>query len=623
MPSSGAVALCVRPIVPARLLPLLWSSARRLRAPGAALCLGCALLLAAGAALATASAQPPDPDAVLDPLAVSGIRIEGGSSADFARFRLLAAEGEMPRTDGLTIAGLLAPYQLDLALTRACGDGLCLDAEVYEQGLPTHAEDRWFVGVGLSSAPAPEAPPLHLVVVLDHSGSMAGDPLKLAQQALRAVVDRLRPGDRFSLVLVGAAASLRLSALPMPAGRAEAQAVIAAVESSGATPLSAGLSFGIAQAQMLQEGFAGPTRLLLLTDAQPELNERDAEGFLRLTRESARAGLGLTLVELGGYRSSPPFAEAVAGVRDANGYALPDRAAVAAVFDQPLTAWASATAHDLRLWCRPVRGWAITGVYATGAWQVESERDAQVRVQVPSVFQLSTRGQLFISLARTRTPDTASRAARPQRRGEPLLELQLQALYALEDRRISDRLVVEPTDMPASEGLRLAHALVDEWLVLTDAADAYHVRGQPRQAFRQLTALKRRIRDSALPALAAELELVEALSNKAALMSSHPGDVSEELAAAALSGDWRVERVDGHAPFNAGEIWSLYANTLERWDASGADSLLRSQPFRYDGRQFILPVSHWKFRSRYRGNQLRLHSVERNVRILLRRRVQP
>lgn len=43
--------------------------------------------------------------------------------------------------------------------------------------------------------------PLNLCLILDHSGSMGGRPLKTVKQAAQQLVDRLNPGDRLSVVV--------------------------------------------------------------------------------------------------------------------------------------------------------------------------------------------------------------------------------------------------------------------------------------------------------------------------------------------------------------------------------------------------------------------------------------
>ena len=44
-------------------------------------------------------------------------------------------------------------------------------------------------------------PSVNLAIVLDRSGSMSGDKLRVAKAAVQEAIDRLKPQDRFSVVV--------------------------------------------------------------------------------------------------------------------------------------------------------------------------------------------------------------------------------------------------------------------------------------------------------------------------------------------------------------------------------------------------------------------------------------
>ena len=73
--------------------------------------------------------------------------------------------------------------------------------------------------------------PLNLSLVLDRSGSMAGDKLRVARACARYLVRRLRPVDRFALVTYDDDVELRVPLAPVDPIRLEAAlAAIAALE---------------------------------------------------------------------------------------------------------------------------------------------------------------------------------------------------------------------------------------------------------------------------------------------------------------------------------------------------------------------------------------------------------
>lgn len=103
--------------------------------------------------------------------------------------------------------------------------------------------------------------PSTLVVVLDRSGSMAGDRLEGAKRALLSLVDRLSPTDRFGLVTFDD--EVRVD---VPAGtltdKPAVKAAIVHISSGGCTNLSAGYLRGLQEAGRAA-GAEGATVLLV------------------------------------------------------------------------------------------------------------------------------------------------------------------------------------------------------------------------------------------------------------------------------------------------------------------------------------------------------------------------
>jgi len=62
---------------------------------------------------------------------------------------------------------------------------------------------KWTVDATLGGGDSASAPPHHVVLAVDVSGTMKGDPIAAARQAALALVDRLGPKDRLALVTFG------------------------------------------------------------------------------------------------------------------------------------------------------------------------------------------------------------------------------------------------------------------------------------------------------------------------------------------------------------------------------------------------------------------------------------
>ena len=143
---------------------------------------------------------------------------------------------------------------------------------------------------GAAAAPAP----LNLALVLDRSGSMAGQKIRDLRQAARLTLDRLGPEDLVSLVLFDDNVDVLAAAHPA-ADRAALLAQLERIEERGGTQMSLGLQAGLAQ---LRAGL-GPdrvSRLVLLTDGETWDDEARCR---ELAQQAAALGAPITALGLG------------------------------------------------------------------------------------------------------------------------------------------------------------------------------------------------------------------------------------------------------------------------------------------------------------------------------------
>jgi len=151
----------------------------------------------------------------------------------------------------------------------------------------------------LEAPPAPgttRRPPLHLALVLDRSGSMAGNKLRVARACARYLVRRLRPVDRFALVTYDHEVELRVPLPPVdPPGL---EAALAAIGPGGQTNLSGGSLKG---AEVLRgvPARSGPRKVLLLTDGLANVGVTDPEALVALARQAGDDGIGTTTIGFG------------------------------------------------------------------------------------------------------------------------------------------------------------------------------------------------------------------------------------------------------------------------------------------------------------------------------------
>lgn len=140
-----------------------------------------------------------------------------------------------------------------------------------------------------------ERTPLDLAVVIDRSGSMAGDKLRYAKKAVETLIDRLLPTDHLALVAYGSRVHTVF------ARRSVDDALImksraALIETEGCTNLSGGLMEGL---QQLGHDKAALRRVLLLSDGLANEGVTDLDGLADLARQATKAGQGISAFGVG------------------------------------------------------------------------------------------------------------------------------------------------------------------------------------------------------------------------------------------------------------------------------------------------------------------------------------
>ena len=118
-------------------------------------------------------------------------------------------------------------------------------------------------------------------IVLDRSGSMAGEPLRMAREACAAVVRNLRPDDLFALVVFDDSAQVVIP-LQKPVDRPEMIAAIERIADGGSTNLMAGWLLG--RDELLKAGAECDRKILVLTDGHLNQGITESDRVEALTR---------------------------------------------------------------------------------------------------------------------------------------------------------------------------------------------------------------------------------------------------------------------------------------------------------------------------------------------------
>jgi Mg-chelatase subunit ChlD len=136
---------------------------------------------------------------------------------------------------------------------------------------------------------------MHFVAVLDTSGSMHGDKIRAAKEAVRLAMQRLCEGDVFSLVTFATDVRCSLASKPVHEGfRRVVTSALEEIQAGGQTALCGGLEAGINQVITYPQE---TNLVLLLSDGQANVGEVDIEAVgLRASQARSR---GVTVSTLG------------------------------------------------------------------------------------------------------------------------------------------------------------------------------------------------------------------------------------------------------------------------------------------------------------------------------------
>ncbi len=140
-----------------------------------------------------------------------------------------------------------------------------------------------------------ERPRANVGLVIDTSGSMAGDAIGQARQAALTMLDSLRDGDVFSIVAFGSVSEVLVPATVLDdQARPRIRASIETMKASGTTDLAGGLAAGIAQ--VAQAARADEiNRIVLVSDGVPN----DDTALAGLAQQARGSAIPITALGLG------------------------------------------------------------------------------------------------------------------------------------------------------------------------------------------------------------------------------------------------------------------------------------------------------------------------------------
>jgi Ca-activated chloride channel family protein len=248
--------------------------------------------------------------------------------------------------------------------------------------------------------------PMNLAIVIDRSGSMRGVRLANAIAAATGIVERMRDGDRVTVVSFDDTAQVVVPpTLASVTSRAGVEAAIRSVRPGGDTCMSCGLEAAMVELDGVHGAADDPgvsplggevDRAILLSDGAANRGVKDIAGLRRIAGRMRDRGCAVTTIGLDVDFDEKVMA-AIATESNGHHYFVADAADLTRVFDRELDALLATVARDAELVIEPAAGVEIAEVFdrafrregdrvvvPLGTFGAKQEKTALLRLRVPA-----------------------------------------------------------------------------------------------------------------------------------------------------------------------------------------------------------------------------------------------
>ena len=158
-----------------------------------------------------------------------------------------------------------------------------------------------------------------VILVLDISGSMRGEKIEQAKEALNFVLDNLNEEDHFNIIVFSTSTRSYARKLVPADERGEAREFVARLEASGSTDINRALLEALAMANSER-----PTILIFLTDGLPTTGEVNVDRIIQNVGDAAPSNVRIFPFGVG-YDVNTTLLDTIAqNHRGASGYVLPE-----------------------------------------------------------------------------------------------------------------------------------------------------------------------------------------------------------------------------------------------------------------------------------------------------------
>lgn len=316
----------------------------------------------------------------------SGGGVSFGGAQDVGEFRSILDRGEIPGPDTLDANGFFNEH-FNAPPAANCGALLC--------AVPGLSVGRdWLTGahqatlqISVSTTVDPttyQRLPMNLVVVVDHSGSMASDGrLDKVKVGLHTLIDNLHAEDRLAIVEFDDRVDID-APLSATLDRPALHAIVDRLQPRGATNIYDGLRQGFL---LLGDAPASErqNRVVLLSDGLATAGDTSQAHIQQMAASRVALGIGLTTIGVGD-EFDVALMRGLAEQGAGNFYFLEDPTAASEVFTEELDYFVQPLALDVRLEAAAGPGYQFDEVVGSHLWSAGTRNGT---MSIPAVFVAS------------------------------------------------------------------------------------------------------------------------------------------------------------------------------------------------------------------------------------------
>jgi len=227
---------------------------------------------------------------------------------------------------------------------------LSTSASLSHKVIPNYAASEVYASIKIEAREfvSEARSPLNIALVIDRSGSMAGDKIAQARQAAARLVDTLGPKDRLSIITYSSDVEVMVTSLPVTEeNKTTFHKAISGLTPDGFTYLSGGFDKGCDMvSNTIQEGSIN--RVILMSDGQANRGVTSISALERKAQTCLDKGVSLTTIGLGlDYNEALMAQMARAGA--GNYHFVEDERSMARVFESEAKGLTTTVAKNAKL----------------------------------------------------------------------------------------------------------------------------------------------------------------------------------------------------------------------------------------------------------------------------------